>query len=94
MRVVKGAAAACLLGTATYLGGGLVISWWLNRFPGYMRRRFTFSPWELQVSAENVRFHADDGVGLNGWFLPPAEPDAPVILSLIHNLTLPTTSRV
>jgi dipeptidyl aminopeptidase/acylaminoacyl peptidase len=82
VRPLKGAAVACALGTLTYLGGGLLISWWLNRFPPRMRRAFTFSPWELQLTAETVRFGTADGIELTGWFLPGVDPAAPVILAL------------
>ena len=71
--------AAAALG---YLAFGLLITWRLNRFPAYMRRRFTFSPWELQVPAEHVRLVARDGVRVDAWLFPQPDPAAPVIVGL------------
>ncbi|MFN2432417.1 MAG: alpha/beta hydrolase [Gemmatimonadota bacterium] len=81
-RALRAAAAAAGAGALGYLGAGLVISWRLNRFPTYLRRRFTFSPWELRIPAQSVRLATQDGVRLDAWFFPQPDPDAPVVVGL------------
>lgn len=66
----------------SYLCAGLFVSWRVNRFPPYLRRALTFSPWELQVPAETLRLTARDGAELEAWFLPPEDRGAPVIVAL------------
>ncbi|MBA2564698.1 MAG: alpha/beta fold hydrolase [Gemmatimonadetes bacterium] len=65
-----------------WLGGGLFVSWRVNRFPRHMRRAFTFTPWELQVPHRTVGFVARDGVRLSAWYLPPESSDAPRVIVL------------
>jgi pimeloyl-ACP methyl ester carboxylesterase len=74
--------AALGLGAASYLLGGLFVTWRLNRFPGRMRKNFTMSPWELLVPAETVRLRTEDGLDLGGWLFPPADPAAPLVVAL------------
>jgi pimeloyl-ACP methyl ester carboxylesterase len=82
MRALKGTAVALAVGALSYLGGGLFVSWQLNRFPARMRRRFAMSPWELRIPAETVHLTTRDGVVLEGWFLPAEDPEAPVVVAL------------
>lgn len=79
---LKGLRAALGVGALSYLGGGLFVCWRLNRFPARMRKQFTMSPWELQVSAETLRLRTRDGIELEAWFMPPAQRGAPLVVAL------------
>jgi len=62
---------AVLLAAGTWLSFGWLGAWRLNRTPSSrISPEFTFTPWELDVAHETVRFETADGIGLHGWFLP------------------------
>jgi dipeptidyl aminopeptidase/acylaminoacyl peptidase len=82
VRARRGAVAALKIGAAAYLSAGLFVSWRVNRFPSHLRKGFAFTPWELRVPFRAVRFRAADGVELGAWFLPAADPAAPVVVAL------------
>lgn len=70
-----------LLGAA---GGALGAAWYVSARVSPRPRRsymdsYTFTPWELGVPYETVRFTSADGLGLSGWWLPRAGARGAVI---------------
>lgn len=62
-------AGIALLAFALWMLVGWLGAWRLNRYTPRFEDSM-FSPFELDVEAEEVRFTASDGVRLHGWFLP------------------------
>ncbi|PDW04582.1 alpha/beta hydrolase [Candidatus Viridilinea mediisalina] len=73
-----------LSGAIGLVGGALGAAWYVSgRVSPEPRRTFldayTFTPWELGVPFEPVRFTSSAGVTLRGWWLPQAEPKGVMI---------------
>lgn len=69
-----------VLAVVVWLVVGKLGAWQLNRLPsGRPEAGFTFTPWELGVDFEPVRFDTADGVRLKGWFLPRPESRRAVV---------------
>jgi alpha-beta hydrolase superfamily lysophospholipase len=51
----------------------------------YPQRALRLEPSTIGLEFEDVRFHADDGVGLHGWYLPPRGAARPrAIVAFFH----------
>ena len=75
------ARAAGLLTTGLGVGAGAVgafAAWTLNA-PRRPALPYTFSPFEVGLDAEDVRFSAVDGVPLVGWYLDAPDSDTVVV---------------
>lgn len=51
-----------------------------NFFLYHPRQSLDYSPALYKIPFEEVRFRAADGTKLHGWYIPPAEPEGPVLL--------------
>ncbi len=66
------------------VGGALGIAWYASNQINPTPRRtylqdYTFTPWELGVSYEQITLHTPDGLKLRGWWLPQPAAQSVVI---------------
>ncbi|MFV9507527.1 MAG: alpha/beta hydrolase [Oscillochloridaceae bacterium umkhey_bin13] len=76
--------ALALSGTLGVLGGAIGAAWYISTRVSPVPRRtfldtYTFTPWELGVPFEEVRFTSNDGLGLRGWWMGHTEPRGVII---------------
>lgn len=67
---------------AVYVGVGLVLYYMQPKFLYRPVRDVPFTPADMDLDFEDVTFQSDDGVALNGWYVPV--PNAPFTVLLCH----------
>ena len=67
---------------AVYVGVGLVLYFMQPKFLYRPVRDVPFTPADMDLDFEDVTFHSEGGVALNGWFVPA--PNAPFTVLFCH----------
>lgn len=82
--VKKAAGAAAMLGVGAGLGAGAVAAYtgWAINAPRRPDLAYAFSPFEIGIEAEDVRFTTEDGLSIAGWWLD--SPGAEVTVICCH----------